>query len=78
MNTYSYTLQCMVSEVGTCFILWLRIPHMGTYISSLSKKKAFASILTGNVIWLGRIAVDPQSSDEETVWFYVPWLVEVY
>lgn len=40
-------------------------------VVSLVRYQAFASILTGNAIWLGRVAVDPKSDDEHTGWYYV-------
>ena len=35
-------------------------------VVSLVRYQAFASFLTGNAIWLGRVAVDPKSDDEHT------------
>lgn len=35
-------------------------------VVSLVRYQAFASILTGNVIWLGRVSVDPRSDDQHT------------
>ena len=35
-------------------------------VVSLVRYQAFASILTGNAIWLGRVAVDPKSDDQHT------------
>jgi len=40
-------------------------------VVSLVRYQAFASILTGNAIWLGRVAVDPKSNDQHTGWYYV-------
>ncbi|CAL1153819.1 unnamed protein product [Cladocopium goreaui] len=40
-------------------------------VVSLVRYQAFASILTGNAIWLGRVAVDPKSDDQHTGWYYV-------
>ena len=35
-------------------------------VVSLVRYQVFASILTGNVIWLGRVSVDPRSDDQHT------------
>eukprot|EP00434_Breviolum_minutum_P022210 symbB.v1.2.019605.t1/scaffold1611.1/size109513/11 len=40
-------------------------------VVSLVRYQVFASILTGNVIWLGRVSVDPRSDDQHTGWYYV-------
>ena len=39
-------------------------------VVSLVRYQAFASILTGNAIWLARVVVDPLSS-KHTCWYYV-------
>ncbi|CAK9045465.1 Uncharacterized protein SCF082_LOCUS25705 [Durusdinium trenchii] len=40
-------------------------------VVSLVRYQAFSSILTGNVIYLGRVSVTPQADDKHTGWFYV-------
>ncbi|CAJ1390225.1 unnamed protein product [Effrenium voratum] len=39
-------------------------------VVSLARYQAFASILTGNVIWLARVTVHPASNDKHSGWFY--------
>ncbi|CAK9024926.1 Uncharacterized protein SCF082_LOCUS16843 [Durusdinium trenchii] len=40
-------------------------------VITLVRYQAFANILTGNAIYLGRVTVNPQSDDKHTGWFYV-------
>ena len=44
-------------------------------VVSLVRYQAFASILTGNVIWLGRVSVDPRSDDQHTGGSFEDWFM---